>query len=450
MKTRSILTSHALRAFLIGATLMLTACGSGSSGGGGSNANPQFTTTTQNAFTSFSSVTGSFGVGPQGATASASVPGALFLVGNTGSQVELYKLDISGNQIRNVTGSPFILPNSGGKVPITTINIQDSGTAFQCVSDSSTGANTVVYLYNPGSINSNIDFTPIDLSQGNLLTISPVTGQMSADGMLVTSNYEATFPVGAAGFATGNSTMRLYVGFSNPTSNFGSHFPGTILVYDVDFAATSPIITRVATIFTQTYNPTALVVGQSLAGTRLFLTCEGGADSTGADRNGALEVYNPVTDTRTNTLDLGTTDPFGPIKFSDQGDKGFIVTNPLNGRVRVHEINIDPFRVDITYFVSESSIGSNFSNNVEISAGGDLIYLQLPADRTVYIIRRSDGAVIDTVSTPTSGRSTSAFTETPSYFARRPGDPNSILYSVVLAGPNTSGGALDVVVPTFR
>lgn len=431
--------------------LTMTACGgSSSSSGGGAVPPSQFTTTTANAFTDFSPAVGSNNFpGPQSALTSAFVPNALFVGYNTGFDAALYKLDVSTTNVFRTNGTPVILPGSSGKSVISNINFVNSDNAYICASDNLTGNNSIIYLFNPSTINDSNDLRPIDLSAGNLLQITPLPGAVDSDGQAVTAPYNANFPVGAAAFEI-NGVVKLFVGFSN-TQSFPVVNPGALVVYDLDLT-TSPIgVTQSTTIFTTRFNPSSMSVfdnGQG-QGPLLYVTCDGGSMANFTELTGSVEVFNPTTMTSVTNVDLGITNPVGKVIVNDQGTRGYIGTNPQGGMVRVHEINVTNNTFIQTFGTTESSVGSNFSNPVAVSANGNFVYQQLQGDRRVVIYNRNTGQLVDNVSTPVpSPRSTVAFTDTPNYMARRPGDSGSVLFSIVsLQGGNA---ALDAIIPTFR
>jgi hypothetical protein len=430
--------------------LALTACGGSSSSNNSSSIPGQFNATTSNAFTDFVPAQGGAGFpGPQSALTTAFVPNALFSGFNTGLDTALYKIDISGENLFRITGSPFILPGSSGKSISSNLNFADANNALACVSDNTTGANALVYLFNPTTINDSGDFRPVDLSIGTLLQVTPQPNAIDSNGTAVTTPYEANFPVGAAAF-TINNVVKLFVGFSNSAS-FPVTNPGTILVYDLDLTMNPVSVVRSGTIFTTRYNPSALSIydnGQG-QGPQLYVTCEGAGMANFTDLTGSVEVFDPATQMSVTNIDLGTTNPVGKVIVNDQGTRGYIGTNPGGSLIRVHEIDLVNNTAIQTFATTEVSVGSNFSNPVAVNASGDFVYQQLQGDRRIVVYNRNTGQQIDSISTPIPApRSTVPFTDTPTYMARRRGDNLSLLYSVV----SLQGGAaaVDVIVPTFR
>lgn len=146
------------------------------------------------------------------------------------------------------------------------------------------------------------------------------TGAAVPGGSFIQSGAEAlaVVPVSA-------TSARLYVAMSNlvfgAPSNGSTKYPGTIQVYDVDPEAVTPVTTTTdptfatRTITTHGYNPVALTVIQTTAGTlrsRLVVTVAG---TTGFDMNfdlvpltrASIEIYDAVTGAFEGSFDLGLT-----------------------------------------------------------------------------------------------------------------------------------------------
>ena len=430
--------------------LSLVACSGSSGNGSPGGASNQFNNTVANAFVDFTAAQGNtIFPGPQSALTTPFVPNAAFIGYNNGLDASIYKLDISTTNIVRDTGAPVILPGSSGKSIISNINFADANNAFTCASDSLTGANSVIYLFNPSTVNDSGDFRVVDLSVGALLQVAPLPGAVDSDGQAVTAPYLANFPVGAAAFTVGG-LVKLFVGFSN-TKTFPVANPGTILVYDIDLSMNPISVVRSATIFTSRFNPKALTIfdnGQG-QGPRLYLTCDGAQMANFARLTASVEVFDPATQMSVTNIDLGATNATSKVIVNDQGTRGYIGTNPEGGMIRVHEIDMINNTAIQSFGTTEVSVGSNFSNPVSVNASGDFVYQQLQGDRRIVIYNRNTGQLIDSISTPVPApRSAAAFTDTPNYMIRRPGDGLSLLFSIV--GLQGGLAAIDVIVPSFR
>lgn len=387
-----------------------------------------------------------------------------FLSYSNGADPQLVVLNVNGAAVSSIATVTLESGTNPAKVagPVT---IHSASLGSVVASDSNTGANPVIYFFNPATVSTSNDITKLDLSGLQVITAN---GRGTAQGMTVNGPYGVTFPTNAVVIGS-----KLILAFANFTSTFDTQ-PGAVFIFDlsVDLANNSAAVSNGQEILTNNFNPIALTaLDQAVA-----VTVEGSNDASFAELPSSLEFVSLGTNRLVSVVPLGTTSAQGALAVSADLQKGYLNTRQNGSVVNVHELDLSDLasvlsnqgpqtqasRLLNTYSISVNANTFNSPNTPVLSFSSVYLHVLLDANKELITLDLSTGATVqrtDLVSgnrQATSSAGMNGFVDNNFYLARRADDSTGRLYigtSNLSSGARTDPNvptALDTAVPAFK